>query len=315
MTRGALLLKVFVLVAIVMTLSAFALRGDVVSATYKENKWCLMCHKSRNEQIVTAWQKTGHANSFWKVGQEKEGQRIVGEFGPNAPFGKDKIAYVMGAGIRRQAYLDADMKVLPAEWQVEQKSWKAIPQAEAATECLGCHVTGYAPAGKTWVDAGVGCQMCHGPGSEHMASSDKKGTIVRPQTLEAHLRADICGQCHSVGRDSTGKYAFPSGFRPSQPLASRFVDAKPSLHAPQQQYSELVQSAHWGAGTVCDTCHDPHGASAVPAQLRKSVNELCLGCHQGKITGAQHSPENLAKENCAQCHMPEGSHFFRKPQP
>ncbi len=315
MKQGWVIGRTMGLALLLMGAAALALHGDVASATYKENKWCMACHKARNADIVTGWQKTGHANTFWKVGQEKAGEQIVADFGASAPFTKDKVAYVMGAGERRQAFLDASLKVLPGEWQVEQKTWKTIPADDATTECLGCHTTAFDAAAKTWVEAGVSCQMCHGPGSEHMTASDKKATIVRPETLEPHARAAICGQCHSTGRDPSGKYAFPVAFRPSQDLAAKFNITKPAGHAPMQQYSELMQSpGHWANNVVCDTCHDPHGASAQPYQLKKPVNDLCLGCHAGKITGPQHAAENLAKQTCAKCHMPDGAHFFKKPQ-
>jgi predicted CXXCH cytochrome family protein len=301
---------------LLLSIVSQTLRADVLTATYKENKWCIACHKGKNAALVAGWQKSGHAKAFWKVGQEKEGEKIVAQITPGGPIDRSKIAGVLGAGIRRQAYLDSNLKVLPAEWMTDTKSFHAIPAAVAATDCIACHVTAYNPAAKTWLEPGVSCQMCHGPGSEHMSASaeNKKTTIVRPQTLTPQQRADICGQCHSVGKDTSGKYAFPAGFRPGMALATKFVDAKPTKHAAQQQYSELIQSpGHWKNGVVCDSCHDPHDTTGLPNQLKKPVNDLCLGCHKGKIAGTQHEDENLQKTTCAVCHMPDGSHFFRKP--
>lgn len=298
----------------VFSLIAVALHAAIpADATYKETKFCVMCHKARNAEIVTGWDKTGHAHAFWKVGQEKTGDQIVADFNAaGAPCTKDCVAFVLGSGRRRQAYIGADMKVFAAEWVVTDRVWRAIPSVDATTECISCHVTGYNAAAKTWGDPFVGCQMCHGPGSAHMSSSDKTGTIVRPQTLTPHLRADICGQCHATGRDPSGKFAFPIGYLPGQEVATKFNIVKPTAHAPQQQYSELMQSKHWAANVVCDTCHDPHGVSTQPAQLKKPINALCQGCH-ANLPGPQHAAASLAKTTCAQCHMPDGAHFFRKP--
>lgn len=318
MRKSGFAAKVGILVTVLLIGTAILLHGQPsASATYKQESFCIACHKTPNAPIITSWQKSAHANALGKTDDPKSTVKLLPPIDPNCPIQKDKVAYILGIGVKKQAYIGADMKTLPAEWNVAEKTLKPTPQVDATTECIGCHVTGYDPTAKTWVSAGVGCQMCHGPGSDHIMSKPdaKKTTIVQPKTLTPQLRADICGQCHSVGRDISKKYAFPIGFRPGMALATKFVDAKPTKHAPQQQYSELIQSAgHWKNGVVCDTCHEPHGVSTLPNQLRKPINDLCLGCHT-KLEGAQHQPENLKTNTCATCHMPDGSHFFRKPEP
>jgi len=54
--------------------------GDAHSATYKGSKLCLACHKGLNKDLGEAYPKTGHANAFWKVGEETEGEKIVADF-------------------------------------------------------------------------------------------------------------------------------------------------------------------------------------------------------------------------------------------
>jgi mono/diheme cytochrome c family protein len=62
-------------------------------------------------------------------------------------------------------------------------------------ECVGCHVTGYnEPGGSTvtHVDKlqGVQCEVCHGPGSRHVAEpTDERAIIAKPN-------ADRCLDCH-----------------------------------------------------------------------------------------------------------------------
>lgn len=62
--------------------------------------------------------------------------------------------------------------------------------------CVGCHVTGYnQPGGSTVTHVDnlkdVGCETCHGPGSQHNAEPNKAGLIAR-DTPES-----VCTTCHT----------------------------------------------------------------------------------------------------------------------
>ncbi|HOJ59068.1 MAG TPA: cytochrome c family protein [bacterium] len=66
-------------------------------------------------------------------------------------------------------------------------------------ECLKCHTTGYGKPGgfvsleKTPALAGVQCEMCHGPGQEHIKS--KRGGTVIPHAWEPE--EETCVKCHN----------------------------------------------------------------------------------------------------------------------
>jgi predicted CXXCH cytochrome family protein len=308
-----------VLVVIALSVCALIVHGDAHSAQYKTMAMCIMCHKNTNKEIVEAYQKSPHAKAMQKV--DAEGA-IAADFASNTAFTKDKVAYVLGSGRHEQAYLDANMQVLPAVWDVKSKSWKATKAVDGATQCVGCHVTGYVQDTKAYAQIGVGCEACHGPGSEHMAAGDRKTTIVNPDKLEGPKKSMVCGSCHSVGHNlvvveekpTEGKSAFPLGFRPGDDLTKLFIDGKPTAAGRNQQYSEFLKSKHFQVGQQCTTCHDPHNVSANPGQLKKPVNELCLGCHAAKVKDmATHAPKAPTDATCATCHMPAGQHLFAQP--
>lgn len=292
------------------------LHGQVpAGATYAGNRLCLACHKGTNAELVAGYQQTAH----FKAMQAASDAAIVADFA-GAPFGKDQVKWVLGVGRHEQAYLDGDLKVLPGIWSVTDKKWVPQEAVDGATQCVGCHTTGFDPAAKTWKELGVGCERCHGPGSVHNTAKreERKTTILNPATLDPALQAAACGQCHSHGKSKDGQYAYPHGYVPGTDLAAVFDDGKPTAPGRNQQYSELLQSpAHWDAGVVCEKCHDPHGNTQLEYQLRMPINDTCLQCHAAAVKSlAEHVAAKgktaPADATCATCHMPDARHLFDK---
>ncbi len=287
-------------------------------AKYSGPKLCLACHKGTHPEVIAAVSGSAHERALWKIENQDATHPLVGDFSGNPPFPKERIAYVLGIGRVYQSYLDADLRVLPAEWVVKDKAWRPREAVDATHDCLGCHTTGFDPATKKWASLGVTCEMCHGPGAAHAAAKDKLGSIVRPQTLSAAQQAMICGQCHSSGKSKDGAFTYPVGYHPGDDLGQYFVLAtEVPKGAINSQYNELAQSKHLAAGTVCTTCHQGHGpVGNLPSQLRAPISDLCLSaeCHGGKLTGAQHEPAALKTTTCAACHMPDGKHTFATPK-
>jgi nitrate/TMAO reductase-like tetraheme cytochrome c subunit len=99
-------------------------------------------------------------------------------------------------------------------------TWKKTKHAEALTvlpakykadpKCLKCHVTGFGvPTGFTTAAAsaalaGVSCEVCHGPGSEHEKIALKYAKVKLTEAQEKEVRGsiwllqpgNICITCH-----------------------------------------------------------------------------------------------------------------------
>ncbi|MBE0501574.1 MAG: hypothetical protein IBX47_09045, partial [Desulfuromonadales bacterium] len=179
----------------------------------------------------------------------------------------------------------------------------------------------------------VGCETCHGPGSEHQAAGGLGKFIVTPGNLTASRESVICGQCHSrpkgtydgiTGNDSPlnvdGKMLFPGTSRAAY-LAGQtsrndatttdfWADGEHSK-SHHQQYTDFIASAKYRNGNslkTCTACHDVHAPGTDRHQLSGTTdNSLCLSCHTD-VVSTDHQVDKTGysmgtKILCIDCHM------------
>jgi predicted CXXCH cytochrome family protein len=240
-------------------------------------------------------------------------------------------------------------------WTRRQQNWNFM--------CSDCHSTNvrknYDAATQTYAteysEISVGCEACHGPGSNHVALAQKaatSGSVMEttgltvalderrgaawvidpatgnaarstPRTTEREL--DVCAQCHARRGQFSNDYrpggAFQDHYRPS--LLS------PGLYHPDGQqrdevfnWGSFVSSRMYAAGVTCGDCHEPHGG-----KLRAPGNAVCAQCHSAaKYDTPDHHLHEAGTPGaaCAACHMktetymvvdPRHDHSFRIPRP
>jgi predicted CXXCH cytochrome family protein len=246
-----------------------------------------------------------------------------------------------------------------ADWLFDEETGKLKdpPKKKAfEIECASCHFNGYTltptvagdfvagavndPNGEMDIDGdgipnelNIGCEVCHGPGSEHAkaAKTKKASTIVNPGKLASERATVICNQCHSrpqgnlkndqpVSKEnkmltpgmSRNEYLVNHTTREDAAQKDFWGDGVHSK-SHHQQGTDLVRSKKYINGSylmTCVDCHDPHGKSAVKHQLkmeaRDDKNSLCMSCHKdvaikahtAKAVGQEHE-----KIHCVDCHM------------
>jgi predicted CXXCH cytochrome family protein len=305
---------------------------------------CQPCHA----EIYEHWKKTPMANVVRDPREHPEA--IIPDFSvTNAlvNFTKYDIALVYGS-IWKQRYFKKvgdDYFVFPVQWDVTHKNWKPYfvkadwwapfypPdnfQRPTGPLCDGCHSVNYNIQTKTVTEWNVGCERCHGPGSEHVKNSSCD-TIVNPARENYVAASDVCIQCHSQGRPLTnpiqGKYYdWPVGYDVTRKLSdywkleehklgdtsfTHFADG--TAHKNRMQGNDFVTSQMYAHGVTCFTCHDVHGTE-FPADLRKPASSLCLDCHGPNSPNGPHAPTleahthhapDSAGSQCIACHMPK----------
>lgn len=89
----------------------------------------------------------------------------------------------------KKAHSDRSIKIMASDLTTEE-----------VEECYGCHTTGYGqPGGFVSFDetpelAHAGCEVCHGPGSEHIATGGD------PDLIKGNLDLEDCTTCHNDER-------------------------------------------------------------------------------------------------------------------
>jgi hypothetical protein len=133
----------------------------------------------------------------------------------------------------------------------------------------------------TWTEAGVQCEACHGPGSNHVPDPQAHNIFV-------DATAGTCARCHTAGADPNVILA-----------ADGFINAG-------SQYAELRASGGH-ADFTCTICHDPH--ASVVYDRGAGVRNDCAACHSDQ-TMARHGGKTFVRGEyaeelrCASCHMP-----------
>jgi predicted CXXCH cytochrome family protein len=267
---------------------------------------------------------------------------------PLVTFTKDQIAFVYGSKWKQRYFtkIGDDYFPLPAQWDVTHRQWRPYMVASGTDWwtafypadnmkrptgplCDGCHSVNYDVRTKAVTEWNVGCEKCHGPGSNHIAQPSR-ANIVNPARLDPVAGVNVCIQCHSQGQPLKNPiegryYDWPVGFHVGLNLRdfwkleehklgettfTHFADG--TGHKNRMQGNDYTESVMYTRGVTCFSCHDVHGTSN-NADLLRPVNVLCLNCHGPKSPNGPHTPTieqhthhrpGSAGSECVGCHMP-----------
>lgn len=322
-----------------------AQEAGIISAHYVGSAACERCHV----EIYSRWKETPMANVVRDPREHPEA--IIPNLATDtvATFSREQVALVYGS-LWKQRYftkLGDDYFPLPAQWEVKNHKWSKyfvregtdwwVPfyppdnmQRPTGPTCDGCHSVGYDIHTKQVAEWNVGCERCHGPGSEHVAHPSRTN-VFNPSHADYVAASDTCIQCHSQGRPLItpieGKYYdWPVGYQVGGKLQDYWKLEERRLgatdfyyfpdgtaHKNRMQGNDFIQSVMYRRGITCLSCHDVHGTNNY-AQLIKPADKLCLDCHgplspNGPRTATlqehTHHKEGSAGSQCIACHMPQ----------
>jgi hypothetical protein len=116
--------------------------------------------------------------------------------------------------------------------------------------------------------AGVTCESCHGPGSEHIATTDTN-------KMDRTVSSGKCGQCHD-----------------QLPFEFEYAQWKTSIHANCVFEGRTVADSVRNTFNDCNRCHD---------------GETYIGFTKGRKTAINLTTADQEVIGCASCHDPHGT--------
>ncbi len=255
---------------------------------------------------------------------------------------EEALSHAVGSGLNGFSYLlrrGDRLYMSPLTYYTRKTRWDLSPGYARGTfssfsrpvtvECLVCHSGRPNPVPGTvnayrdppFLSLHIGCERCHGPGSEHVEragdgeTDPSKLAIVNPARLTGTLRDNICDQCHLRGDARVlrpGKTHLD--FRAGEPLDETVAVFSVPLEYQGEAFSGISQGERMRASRCweesrgalgCISCHNPH-AEPEPEQRADHYRRSCLGCHQQESCAAP--PESRQStdppDDCISCHMP-----------
>ncbi len=298
----------------------------------------------------------------------RDGKFFVRTDGPEGKPADYEVKYTFGVEPLQQYLLELPggrLQALGIAWDTRGKRWFHLhpEQKPAAGDelhwtgrqynwnfmCADCHSTdvrkNYDPGADSfspaWQELQVGCEACHGPGSNHVAWAARKGgdprkglTVAlderrgvvwpidpksgnaeRSRPRDAEREIEVCAQCHAR------RAQLAEGHQAGKPFLDHYLPAlltAPLYHADGQQRDEVytwgsfLQSKMYRRGVTCSDCHDPHAQ-----KLRAPGNAVCAECHSSAKYDAKahhfHEPSSDGGR-CASCHMPTTTYMVVDPR-
>jgi len=251
--------------------------------------------------------------------------------------GTRRLEWFVGSGKLGRSYLFAANGFFfqaPVSFYASAGRWQISPGYErqarmdltrpVESACLQCHTS----RGQQWagtqngfasppfLEGGVSCERCHGPGQAHVAAMRRGAKsavgIVNPVKLAAEARDSVCAQCHLTGaarvaRRNAASVKYQPGAKLSDTLAV-FVwpqgDGSPDATSHYERLNRSACKKGSGDKLWCGSCHDPHSTPADPVAHYRAK---CQRCHETKGCTEKAAARKAQGEDCAACHMPKGA--------
>jgi tetratricopeptide (TPR) repeat protein len=230
--------------------------------------------------------------------------------------------------VRRKEWFDtasSGVRHFPGEVNDEPFYWKEWPYT-FNTACYSCHVsqlkTNYDletdTYTTTWMEPGINCETCHGPGEEHILVCQEVSADQVPKDLKItrggrnftpEQNNDACASCHAK------LVPLSHGFKPGDRFFDHFdlvtlehQDFYPDGRDLGENYTfNLWRMNPCAKSDKLDCLHCHTSSGRYRFKEKGKANDVCLPCHQKRVedaTNHTHHKADSAGNKCISCHMP-----------
>ncbi|RCK80794.1 MAG: TPR domain protein [Candidatus Ozemobacter sibiricus] len=282
------------------------------SRSYAGSKACMACHA----KIYQEWSRTPHARMTRPLAEVEEVRHLRDE---DLEWPVANVRYVLGSHYVHRFVAEATgtLVVLPRIWDRHTRTWLSTrdhgwTRRSWIPQCAGCHTTGFSAETERFVEAGVGCEACHGPALNHVRTG-ARAFVRNPARFTPERREQVCMSCHTSGLDNTGRYHFPVGYLPGDDLAAFYSGLTPkpgqdertfvgdeSMEDRVRQWEFLKSRLFLAKGLTCDYCQNFRNFKVATDSEYLTHDQYCLTCH----TDRDQHPAESPGQNCTRCHVP-----------
>ena len=315
-----------------------------------------------NFENTTFTDRDGYTSKFYI----KDKRYYVFTKGEDGVEKEMEITYVFGLRPLQQYLIETDkgrLQCLPIAWDLQQNDWFSLVDSIYHGQkiesdnwlywtnngqnwngmCAECHTTNYHKGYNmdtqefhtTYTEMNVGCETCHGPGSNHnkWAEIDEKerpeidnaGFLQKTYGINSQDLINQCGYCHArrttFGDNKHSNDYYMQHWVP-QLLHDRYYYSDGQVLDEDYVTGSFMQSKMFRHGVKCTDCHDAH---TVKTKLKG--NQLCYQCHipadyeekhhfhkktggKGDVTvNGFYDNERGDGTQCVDCHM-QGANFM-----
>lgn len=180
-----------------------------------------------------------------------------------------------------------------------------------------------------------GCEACHGPGSEHVATGDPS-KIVRMEKLSPQKSADVCLRCHTqekimlwaTGRHARAKVTCVNCHDPHSLDSRTLTTDMDAGKLAVEGLNKGIKDAQLRADIAADGSKEKDDANTEVSKLKEKRTKLeadlkgteteyqrqtepylCFNCHKAQQVQSRmpsHHPITEGKMKCTDCHNPHG---------
>ncbi|MCX7008660.1 MAG: tetratricopeptide repeat protein [Kiritimatiellaeota bacterium] len=334
-------------------------------------KWATSFHGLAMQPFTPAFaqaQLTPQTNAIAIGSRQYRYDHATGVVIETTPQGERRFPITVVTGGKNVFYLMAPLErghlqTLPVAYDVHRRAWfdtaasavrhfgdrrdEALEWTDRLytfnTACFACHVSQLATRyngaddsyATTWLEPGINCETCHGPGAEHVRVCRAAPTnqppadlrIIITRTMNSTRRDEMCATCHAKLSPLTADYQPGTRFFDHFDMTClEDADFYPDGRDLGENYTWtgwLLSRCARASKLSCTHCHTSSGRNRFPGA---AANQSCLPCHKERVATpaahTHHAPGTNAP-TCVSCHMPKtefarmrrSDHSLRPPMP